>query len=141
MTRTASGPHALTIAALAALSMALSTEAHADDYRRLSGAEIKRLIAGKVVTDEVHYTDHFRAKGVYEGIFMNKRSTGTWAVKGTKLCITRESEAESCDEIWRSGAKFQRRKAGLSSVRDTIIVLPERHGGIPPKNKTTNKGD
>jgi hypothetical protein len=121
--------------------VAFGAKAHADDYRKLSGAEIKRLIAGKVVTDEVHYTDHFRAKGVYEGIFMNKRSTGTWAVKGTELCITRISEAESCDEIWRSAAKFQRRKSGLSNVRDTILVLPEREGGTPPKNKTTNKGE
>ena len=56
---------------------------------------------------------------------MNKRSTGTWTVKGTELCITRESEAESCDEIWRSGSKLQRRKSGLSNVRDTIIVLAE----------------
>jgi hypothetical protein len=54
MTQTASGPRVLTIAALAALSIAFGAKAHADDYRRLSGAEIKRLIAGKVVTDEVH---------------------------------------------------------------------------------------
>jgi hypothetical protein len=139
MMGTASGT--LTIAALAALSMALGAKAHADDYRRLSGAEIKRLIAGKVVTDEVHYTDHFRPGGVYEGVSMNKRSTGTWMVRGADLCIVRGSEAESCDEIWRSSEKLQRRKSGLSNVRDTIIVLPERHGGIPPKNKTTNKGD
>ena len=44
--------------------------------------EIKRLITGKVVTDEVHYTDHFQAGGAYEGVFMNKRLTGTWKVKG-----------------------------------------------------------
>jgi hypothetical protein len=114
-------------AAFAGLSIALSLAgpAQADDYRRLSGAEIKRLIAGKVVTDEVHYTDHFRPNGVYEGVFMNKRSTGTWKVKGAELCITRGSEAESCDEIWRSGSKLQRRKSGLSNVRDTIIVLAE----------------
>jgi len=97
----------------------------ADDYRRLSGAEIKRLIAGKAVTDEVHYMDHFGVNGVYEGVFMNKRSTGTWTVKGTELRIARGSEAESCDEIWRSGSKLQRRKPGLSNVSDTIIVLAE----------------
>jgi hypothetical protein len=125
--RTASDPRVLGIAALAALSMTLSSVAPvcADDYRRLSGTEIKRLIAGKAVTDEVHYTDHFRPNGVYEGVFMNKRSTGTWTVKGAELCITRGSEAESCDEIWRSGTKLQRRKPGLSNVRDTVIVLAE----------------
>ena len=81
--RTASGPCVLGIAALAALSMTLSSVAPvcADDYRRLSGAEIRRLIAGKAVTDEIHYTDHFRPNGVYEGIFMNKRLTGTWKTK------------------------------------------------------------
>ena len=141
MTQTASGPHSLTIAALAALSMALGAKAHADDYRRLSGAEIKRLIAGKVVTDEVHYTDHFRANGVYEGVFMNKRSTGTWTVKGTELCITRGSEPESCDEIWRSGAKLQRRKARPVQCEGHYHRLTGTRRRTPPKNKTTNKGD
>ena len=80
--RTAS--YALKIAALAALSMlgGTSTPASADESRRLSGVEIKRLITGNAVTDEVHYTDHFRLHGVYEGVFMNKRSTGTWKVNG-----------------------------------------------------------
>jgi hypothetical protein len=114
-------------AALAGLSITLSLAgpAHADDYRRLSGAEIKRLIAGKAVTDEVHYTDHFRPNGVYECVFMNKHSTGTWKVKGNQLCITRGSEAENCDELWGSGSKLQRRKAGLPTVRDNIVVLAE----------------
>jgi hypothetical protein len=112
-------------AALAGLSItsSLAGPAQADDYRRLSGAEIQRLIACKAVTDEVHYTDHFRPNGVYEGVFMNKRSTGTWKVKGNRLCIIRGSEEENCDELWRSGSKLQRRKAGLPAVRDNIIVL------------------
>jgi hypothetical protein len=125
MTQTASGPRVLTIAALAALSIALGAKAHADDYRQLSGTEIKRLIAGKVVTDEVHYTDHFRANGVYEGVFMNKRSTGTWTVRGKELCITRGLEQENCDELWRSGSKLERRKPGIPSIRDTVVILPE----------------
>jgi hypothetical protein len=123
--RTASGPRVLGIVALAALSMTLSSVAPAcaDDYQRLSGAEIKRLIAGKAVTDEVHYRDHFRPNGVYEGVFMNKRSTGTWKVKGNQLCIIRASEEENCDELWGAGSKLQRRKAGLPTVRDNIVVL------------------
>ena len=105
--------------------------AHADEYRRLSGAEIKRLVAGKAVTDEVHYTDRFRAGGVYDGVFMNKRSTGTWTVKGAQLCITRSlGSRKDCDELWRSGAKLQRRKSGLPSVRDDY----HRHTGTRRRN-------
>ena len=126
MIRALSGACILEIAALAAMvTVNSAVMAYGDDYRRLSGAEIKHLIAGKAVTDEVHYTDHFRADGVYEGVFMNKRSTGTWKVKGAQLCITRASEQENCDELWRSGSKLQRRNAGLPNVRDNIIVLSE----------------
>ena len=126
MIRALSGACILEIAALAAMvTVNSAVMAYGDEYRRLSGAEIKHLIAGKAVTDEVHYTDHFRADGVYEGVFMNKRSTGTWKVKGAHLCITRSSQQEDCDELWRSGSKLQRRKAGLPNVRDDIIVLSE----------------
>ena len=37
------------------------------------------------------------------GVVMTKRLTGAWTVKRAKLCITRGSEAESCDGVWRSG--------------------------------------
>jgi hypothetical protein len=98
--------------------------ANAEDYRRLSGAEIRRLITGKAVSDEVHYTDRFKAGGVYEGVFMNKRLTGTWKVKGDRICVTRGAEPETCDEIWRSGSKLERRRSGLPNWRDTVTIRP-----------------
>ena len=127
MIRAAWGLHILGIAALAALPMLCSNAvcAKAEEARRLSGAEIKRLIVGKAVTDEVHYTDHFRLHGVYDGVFMNKRSTGTWRVKGAQLCVTRGSEEESCDELWRSGSRLERRKPGPSSIRAAVVSLPD----------------
>ena len=98
--------------------------ANAEDYKRLSGAEIKRLITGKAVSDEVHYTDRFKAGGVYEGVFMNKRLTGTWKVKGDRICVTRGAEPETCDEFWRSGSKLERRRSGLPNWRDNVTVRP-----------------
>jgi hypothetical protein len=90
--------------------------------QKLSSAEIKRLVAGKVVTDDVHYTDYFRSGGAYEGVFMNKRLTGSWKVKDGQLCITCGSDPETCDEFWRVGSKLQRRRSGLPSVRDSVVV-------------------
>lgn len=94
----------------------------ADDFRRLSNSQIKRLITGKIVTDDVHYTDYFKADRSYEGVFMNKRTTGTWVVRDGQLCITRGSEPPACDEVWQSGDKLQRRKPGLPNVRDDVVV-------------------
>lgn len=96
--------------------------ANAEEYRRLSDAEIKRLITGKEVTDNVHYTDYFKAGGSYEGVFMGKRYAGVWKVKGGQLCVIRGSDPPQCDEFWRSGRKLQRRKPGLPNVRDDVVV-------------------
>jgi hypothetical protein len=90
--------------------------------QKLSSVEIKRLITGKTVTDEVHYTDKFKVGGVYEGVFMNKHLTGSWKVKDGQLCITRGSDPETCDEFWRMGNKLQRRRSGLPNIRDYVIV-------------------
>jgi hypothetical protein len=124
MTRTVSGLQEVLAAALA-IGYCGTSAAHAEDFRRLSGVEIKRLVTGKVVTDEVHYTDHFKAGGTYEGVFMNKRLTGTWKVKDDQLCVTRGAEPETCDEFWRSGVKLQRRKSGLPNVSDYVVVQPK----------------
>jgi hypothetical protein len=124
MTRTVSGLQEGLAAALAIGCFGTSA-AHAEDFRRLSGVEIKRLVTGKVVTDEVHYTDYFKSGGTYEGVFMNKRLTGTWKVKSDRLCVTRGAEPETCDEFWRSGGKLQRRRSGLPNVSDYVVVQPK----------------
>ncbi len=82
------------------------------------------VFTGKVVTDEVHYTDRFERGGKYEGVFMNKRHSGTWEVKDNQLCIARTSEPPDCDTLWRSRSnplRLQRGKLG-STVRDNIVV-------------------
>jgi hypothetical protein len=95
-----------------------------EDAHKLSGAEIKRLITSKTVTDDIHYTDLFKPGGVYEGVFMNKRLSGTWKVKGDQLCVIRGSESETCDEFWRAGSKLERRRSGLPNWRDNVTVRP-----------------
>jgi len=113
--------------ALYAIAMALvcGTKAWGDDFKQLSDLQIKRLVEGKLVTDDVHYTDYFNTDGSYEGVFMNKRIGGHWKIGNGQLCVVRAREPPDCDEIWRSGAKLQRRKAGLSNVRDEIFVRPK----------------
>ena len=52
-----------TFAGLAVILFATSP-ALADDFRKLSDTQIKRLITGKFVGDEVHYRDHFVPGGM-----------------------------------------------------------------------------
>ncbi len=102
-----------------------SSATAADDARRLSSAEIKRLVTGKAVTDEVHYTDRFQRGGKYEGVFMNKRHSGAWEVKDNLLCITRGTEPPNCDAFWetrKAPRRLLRGKPEFPNVRDTIVV-------------------
>ena len=98
----------------------------ADDFRKLSGIEIKRLITGKVVTDDVHYSDRFKSDGAYEGVFMNKALRGRWRVESGQLCITAiETEPSKCTELWQSAKappRYQRRQPGLPSATDEVFI-------------------
>lgn len=69
----------------------------ADDFRKLSDTQIKRLITGKFVGDEIHYRDHFVPGGKYEGVSMGRSFTGSWKVIDGELCLTRLSERPDCD--------------------------------------------
>jgi hypothetical protein len=109
----------------AAILLLGSCAARAEDIRRLSGAEIKRVVTGKVVTDDVHYTDRFQRGGKYVGVFMNKRRTGAWDVKDDKLCITLGSEPPNCDAFWelrQEPRRLLRGKPEFPTVRDTVVV-------------------
>ena len=80
--------------ALYAIAMALvcGTKAWGDDFKQLSGLQIKRLVEGTIVTDDVHYTDYFNTDGSYEGVFMNKRIGGHWKIGNGQLCVVRARE-------------------------------------------------
>jgi hypothetical protein len=109
----------------AAILLLGPSPAGAEDMRRLSGAEIKRVVTGKVVTDDVHYTDRFQRGGKYVGVFMNKRRTGAWDVKDDRLCITVVSEPPNCDAFWelrKEPRRLLRGKPEFPTVRDTVVV-------------------
>jgi len=112
-----------TVALLAAILFA--SPAFAEDFRKLSGSQIKRLIAGKVVTDDVHYSDRFKSDGAYEGVFMNKALQGRWRVDSGQLCITLGTGSPKCTELWQSAKappRYQRRQPGLPSATDEVFI-------------------
>jgi len=112
-----------TVALLAAILFA--SPAFAEDFRKLSGSQIKRLIAGKVVTDDVHYSDRFESGGAYEGVFMNKALHGRWRVDSGQLCVTLETGPPKCTELWQSAKappRYQRRHPGLPSATDEVFI-------------------
>jgi hypothetical protein len=108
----------------------LSVQALAQDSKKLSDIQIKRLITGNILTDDAHYRDHFLPGGKYEGVSMGRTYIGTWEVSGGELCFTRKAdEKPDCNEIWQSrkdAAQVELRKSWQTEGRGkSALVLPK----------------
>ena len=77
----------------------------ADPYHRLSAREIRAQIIGHVVTDEAHWSQHFRPDGTLHSIVVSQLRQGTWTIKGHTLCLTltmrKQETTTECYEVWR----------------------------------------
>ncbi len=81
------------------------SEARAEGaFKRLSAAEIKKGLIGKVVTDGAHWSDRFKTNGALESIMHGQIQKGRWRLRGNDLCVTysiRKENAEECYQVWR----------------------------------------
>jgi hypothetical protein len=89
-----------------ALSLVLTAvSAHAaTTFMRLSAREIRAKIIGKVVTDDAHWSQHFRPDGTLHSIVLSQLKQGTWKIQGNALCLlltTRKQQSMTeCYEVW-----------------------------------------
>jgi hypothetical protein len=75
----------------------------ADTFVRLSAQEIRAKIIGKVVTDDAHWSHHFRPNGTVHSIVLSHHRQGTWKIVGNTLCLTlktRRDQSTECYEVW-----------------------------------------
>jgi hypothetical protein len=87
----------------------------ADAFRRLSAAEIRSSIVGKVVTDDSHWSDRFESNGRLDAMELGQRKPGIWKLKGNEMCVTRKARrpVEECFEIWRANDQIEYRRDGV----------------------------
>jgi hypothetical protein len=89
----------------------------ADEFKQLSAAEIRSRVVGRVVTDEAHWSDHFRADGTIGSIDLGETVPARWRLQGNELCTTRRYKTGSetgCVEVWMSGDKVEYRRDGVT---------------------------
>jgi len=75
----------------------------ADTFVRLSAQEIRAKIIGKVITDDAHWSHHFRPNGTMYSIVLAQHRQGTWKMVGNTLCLTlktRRDQSLECYEVW-----------------------------------------
>jgi hypothetical protein len=108
--------------ALCAALMSPSVDA-ADDFKRLAAAEIRATFTGKVITDESHWSDHFRPGGTLRSIILGQLELGTWKIDGDELCLTRmesKKAATQCYEIWLWKDRVEYRRDGVMVLEGVL---------------------
>lgn len=93
-----------------------------DAFKRLKASEIKKTIAGKVITDGPHWADRFAPNGTVESIMQGQLQKGRWSVHGSNLCLAYPgAKAEECFEVWRSGQRVEYRRDGVLVAQGTLV--------------------
>lgn len=107
----------------------------AEEFQRLSAREIRAQIIGHVITDEAHWSQHFRPNGTLHSIVVSQLRQGTWKIKGHTLCLTlkmrKQETTTECYEVWRWKDHIEYRDNG-ATVMTGFVRQERRSAGHPP---------
>ncbi len=96
----------------------------ATTFTRLSAREIRAKIVGKVVTDDAHWSQHFRPDGTLQSIVLSQLKQGTWKINGNALCLslkTRKQETTTeCYEVWMWKDHIEYREKGVTVIEGFV---------------------
>ena len=95
----------------------------ADRFHRLSAQEIRARIIGNVITDDTHWSQHFRPDGTLHAIALSRLRQGTWTIDGDTLCRTltkRGKTTTTCSEVWMWQDRVEYREQGVTVMEGFV---------------------
>jgi hypothetical protein len=89
----------------------------ADEFKKLSGSQIKAAFPGMQFTDHVHWSESYGANGTVTTREMGTTRVGTWRVEMGELCVDLGKDGgNGCYEVWMSGNNAELRTPGSSAL-------------------------
>ena len=111
----------LASAVLIAQTLSASAFAAPDKPRELSGAEIRTVFAGKIITDGFHWSTYLIPDGSAKSVELGRSNKGRWKVSGNELCVSIPAGAAfHCRTVVRSGTAFVFRANGQDLYEFTV---------------------
>src|SRR5256886_12173688 len=84
----------------------------AENFKRLSGAQIRAKVTGMQLTDEVHYRFVYDRDGTLRSYSMGVKKVGKWTVESDQLCLYFREPDDGC-EVSLSGGQIEMKPSGL----------------------------
>jgi hypothetical protein len=117
----------LTVAAIISTLALDSPGEAAENFRQLTGAQIRASIVGMEITDEVHWAEVFAANGTLTSFAMSRKSAGKWHVQKDELCIDHGADDSGCYAVWLSGKNVELRRTGALPLQGVLQKPSARH--------------
>ncbi|MGA0531237.1 MULTISPECIES: hypothetical protein [Hyphomicrobiales] len=98
-----------------ACAVGLAGHANAEEFRKLSGAQIRAKLTGMQLTDESHWVESYSPSGKFTSDEMGNIRTGLWQIVKDQFCKTYNDEKKTiCYEVWISMRTLQMKIPGSS---------------------------
>jgi hypothetical protein len=84
----------------------------ADGFHKLTQTQIRARLAGKEITDGVHWAEQYMRDGTFKAFHMGKATAGRWSAHNGELCLELTTVERECKEVWLSGTNVEFRVPG-----------------------------
>jgi hypothetical protein len=96
-----------------------------EQFKRISGPQIRAKFSGMEMTDEVHWREGYGRDGVFVSRSMGRTRIGKWLVENEELCVDLGPGTDSgCYEVWLSGNAVELRPTGLGLSLQGVLQKP-----------------
>jgi hypothetical protein len=115
----------LEILVLGCALFATSDTLAVEQFKRISGPQIRAKFSGMEMTDEVHWREGYGRDGVFVSRSMGRTRIGKWLVENEELCVDLGPGTDSgCYEVWISGNAVELRSTGLGLSLQGVLQKP-----------------
>jgi hypothetical protein len=110
-------------AAISSISVEVSALA-ADNFQKLSGAQIRAKVTGMQLTDEVHWRYVYDRDGRLRSYSMGTKKIGKWAIEKDELCLYLRESDDGCYEVSLSGERIEMKPSGAGLSLEGVLQTP-----------------
>ncbi len=110
-------------ATLASISIEVSAVA-AENFQKLSGAQIRTKFSGMQLTDEVHWRYVYDRDGRLRSYSMGTKKIGKWTVEKDELCLYLKEPDDGCYEVSLMGERIEMKPSGVGLALEGVLQRP-----------------
>ena len=96
----------------------------AENFKKLSGDQIRARFAGMQVTDEVHWRDVYVRDGSLRSYSMGSERLGNWFTRKDEFCVDLPEPDAGCFEVGLSGRRVAMKSTGPGLPVGGVVQTP-----------------